>query len=71
MINKLTEYCQKHLNNKYWHPWSFYSTTKGILCSGCECPVFLFGKNKGKPDFRRKNMKTVQHVLIPNEYIKK
>lgn len=69
ILDKWTSYCQKELNNKNWFPWFFKSVPGGILCVGAECPKFLIGKNKGKPNFKKKNKDTIKNMIIPKQHL--
>ena len=47
-----------------WVAWQFQSIKNGILCVGAVCPLITRGKNKGQPNYRKFDKKTLQRVVI-------
>lgn len=64
-IEEWTKACQNQLNNPNWYPWLFEAAAGGVICTGAECPLIAVGKNKGAPNFKKRNMSTKSMVFIP------
>lgn len=71
MLEKITDLCQKKLKNNNWYPYRLEALSgQGILCIGAECPKIIFGKNRGKPNFKKKKKDTIEKVFLSNKELK-
>lgn len=48
-----------------WFPWLFERGIGGTICTGAVCPLITRGKNKGRPNFRKKKTNTEIKVFAP------
>lgn len=66
-IDKWTEFGQK-LHGPNWYPWYFEAIRgQGVMMTGAECPLITRGKNKGQPNFKKRDKSTERKVFVPNE----
>lgn len=47
-----------------WYPWLFERATDGVICTGAVCPLITRGVNKGRPNFRKRDMLTISKVFV-------
>lgn len=64
-MDDLVKYAQKVTKNKNFYPWYFRAITGGIIMKGAECPLYVRGPRKGRPNYRKHDRATVQEVFKP------
>ena len=47
-----------------WAAWKFEAIENGVLCTGAVCPPITRGANKGWPNYRKYDKKTLKTVFV-------
>jgi len=51
-----------------WHAWLFSKAEQGgVFVTGAVCPKITRGKNKGEPNWKKRDMKTKRTVYLSAE----
>ncbi|PZP38411.1 MAG: hypothetical protein DI598_20815, partial [Pseudopedobacter saltans] len=69
-IDAWTKICQSKVGRNDWYPYNFEKVTGGLLCIGAVCPLITRGKNKGEPNFRKKQKHSIDKVYISQKELK-
>lgn len=61
-----TQIAQKEYGADYF-PWYFERVHGGIMITASKCPLITRGKNKGQPNFKKRDKTTDVKIFIPRE----
>ena len=49
---------------KDWHPWLYEAAVGGVVVTGAPCPLITRGRNRGRPNYRKRDMNRVAKVIV-------
>lgn len=64
-VFELAEIAAQKIQLKGWAAYDFEAIHGGVLCTGAVCPLVTRGPNKGRPNYRKADPRTIERVFIP------